>query len=353
MLQIIGPESPSPVLEKMMQSAVDACHQAKVLRFSDTFQIDSNDRLLFAFDTDEFGLPCDVYNWLRRLVETREAGSLQGCTGSVMVASSSEYYTKTACGSVIFNLNRLGVEFIGHPLIEALPDYQNFRTWQKTLNLPLENICLSLTAKLAQRLAGYQPFVKAEETAHLLVLHASSHKTSNTLSLWNMAAAYLDKSKIDIQEIHVDNGSVQDCIGCSYKKCLHYGQQKRCYYGGIMTNEIFPAIEKADAIVWICPNYNDALAANLTAVINRLTALYRHRSFYDKCVYGVIVSGNSGNDAVARQLLGALNINKGFRLPPGFAITATANDPGSLKKITGIEDKARMFAERIEEYLLQ
>ena len=114
-----------------------------------------------------------------------------------------------------------------------------------------------------------------------------------------------------------------------------------------MTREILPAIENADAVLWICPNYNDAISANLTAVINRLTALYRKASFYNKSIFAVIVSGSSGSDSIARQLIGALTINKGFRLPPYFSIMATANDTGEIKKIPHIREDAREFAHNI------
>ena len=118
-----------------------------------------------------------------------------------------------------------------------------------------------------------------------------------------------------------------------------------------MTENVLPAIEKADSIVWLCPNYNDAIAANLTATINRLTVLYHKTGFHDKSTFGVIVSGNSGSDSVAKQLIGALNINKGFRLPPYAIITETANDPNSIFKIEGIENKAKIFAKHMAEGL--
>ena len=47
--------------------------------------------------------------------------------------------------------------------------------------------------------------------------------------------------------------------------CLHYGEQGECFYGGVMVQEVYPAIREADAVVLLCPNYNDALSANLTA----------------------------------------------------------------------------------------
>ncbi|MPN20298.1 hypothetical protein SDC9_167676 [bioreactor metagenome] len=114
-----------------------------------------------------------------------------------------------------------------------------------------------------------------------------------------------------------------------------------------MAEEVLPAIEKYDAIVWLCPNYNDAIAANLTAVINRLTVLYRQMSFHEKSIFAIVVSGNSGSDSIAKQLIGALNINKGFRLPPYFSLMAIANDPKSIFQVEGIEDKGREFAKNM------
>jgi len=115
-----------------------------------------------------------------------------------------------------------------------------------------------------------------------------------------------------------------------------------------MIKEILPAIEKSDCIVWLCPNYNDAISAKLMAVINRMTVLYKRVKFEDKTLFSVVVSGNSGSDCVAKQLIGALNINKGFRLPPYFALTATANDLGSIRNIPEIDKKAKEFAKNIK-----
>lgn len=163
--------------------------------------------------------------------------------------------------------------------------------------------------------------------------------------LWDEIKKYLDG--YTTEELNVEKGMVLDCRGCAYTECLHYSQQNSCFYGGVVVKEIFPAIERANAIIWICPNYNDAISANLMAVINRMTALYRKKNFYHKVLFAIIVSGNSGSDAVAKQLIGALNINKGFRLPPNFSVMATANDPGDIKKTLDLEEMAKLFAQSL------
>ncbi len=60
-----------------------------------------------------------------------------------------------------------------------------------------------------------------------------------------------------------------------------------------------------------------------------------------------MVSGNSGSDSVAKQLIGALNINKGFRLPPYFSIRAIANDPKAIFNVENIDIKSDFFSKII------
>ena len=97
----------------------------------------------------------------------------------------------------------------------------------------------------------------------------------------------------------------------------------------------------------ICPNYNDAVGANITAFINRLTSVFRTNDFSGKRVFAIVVSGYSGGDIVAEQIIGAMNLNKGFILPGNFALMETANDPKSVLKIDGIDEKAAGFAAQI------
>ena len=114
-----------------------------------------------------------------------------------------------------------------------------------------------------------------------------------------------------------------------------------------MVQEVYPAIREADAVVLLCPNYNDALSANLTAAINRLTALYRTTPFTDKAVFAIVVSGYSGGDIVASQVVSALNMNKGFWLPANFCMLETANDAGTAVALPGITERLDAFAANI------
>ena len=180
----------------------------------------------------------------------------------------------------------------------------------------------------------------------ILALHASSRSTSNTLDLWGRVRERIE-GPCDIREIGLRNGTLEDCAGCPYTTCLHFGERGGCFYGGVMVQEVFPALREADAAVLLCPNYNDALSANLTAAVNRLTALYRTTSFEDKAVFALVVSGYSGGDIVASQVVSALCVNKGFWLPPRAILMETANDAGAALHLPGIQGRLEAFAENL------
>ena len=163
--------------------------------------------------------------------------------------------------------------------------------------------------------------------------------------VWALVQRHLEG--VEIKEFFLENGAVMDCIGCSYSACIHFGEQGGCFYGSVMQDEVYPAVRRADAIVMVCPNYNDAISANLTAFVNRLTALFRQTRFYDKALFAIVVSGYSGGDIVARQLVGGLNMNKSFHLPGNFALIETANAPGEALTLPDIDTRLDAFAQTI------
>ena len=91
----------------------------------------------------------------------------------------------------------------------------------------------------------------------------------------------------------------------------------------------------------------------MTAFINRLTALFRQTRFYDKALFSLVVSGYSGSDIVARQLISGMNMNKSFYLPGNFALLETANDPGQALACPDVEEKIAAFAQTIRSTLLK
>lgn len=344
-LYLIAPENPSELLSDMIDTTISSLKtDFKVTTIKNELSLPDlrNKKIIFAIEMNEAGYNI-TYSKIITKLHKKGKDALSGCTGAVLVHGTSELYTKTMAQDIIFQANQLGCRFPGRPIVEATGSLSNLLTMQKIINKPVRDVCIIQCEKLGEIICKDNP-TKIDHP-NLLVLHASNRKTSNTLTLWDMIKNNL--KNLDIKEIHIENGTVRDCYGCPYKTCKHYGKQTSCFYGGIMVEEVYPAVLNADAVIWICPNYNDALSANMSAVINRLTALFRKTKFYDKTLFGVIVSGNSGSDVLARQLISALNINKTFRLPPYFSIMETANNRGAIFDVPNIEEKAKVFAENI------
>lgn len=301
---------------------------------------------LFAIDLGEYGVNLEytrLLGWLRS-----HPKSLEGWTGGVTADADSDLYTKSAARELVFTANRAGCAFVGRPLVEGTKTLSNFAIVASNLGTDLYGAYVESIKLLVKEMAKSQKPDK-ERKRELLVLHASSHKSSNTYAVWQGVKQYL--TDISITEIGLRNGTLADCSGCPYKMCLHFGERGSCFYGGVMVENVYPAVKKADGILLLAPNYNDALSANLTAFINRLTALFRTTRFYDKKLFGIVVSGYSGSDLIAEQMIAALNMNKTFYLPGHFAMLETANHPGEAMKLPGIEERMRQYAERIQNHL--
>ncbi len=306
------------------------------------------ERLLFVLVLGRFGISTAYTRLLLRL--RAEPDLLDGCVSAIISDGSSEFYTKSAAAELALAVNNAGSALIGRPLVEATGSLANFRLQAKLQDTDVETAYRAAARDLVGRLISDQ-FPKREKP-ELLALHASSRHTSNTMNLWEQVRERLGSS-CTVTEIGLRNGTISDCSGCPYTMCVHFGEQGRCFYGGLMQEEVWPAVSRCSALVMICPNYNDALSANLTAFINRMTGLFRMRRFYDKAVFAIIVSGYSGGDIVARQLISALNMNKSFFLPPRFALTETANDPGEALRLPGIEARLEDFAARIRRTMIK
>ena len=301
---------------------------------------------LFAIDLGEYGVNLEytrLLGWLRS-----HPKSLEGWTGGVTADADSDLYTKSAARELVFTANRAGCAFVGRPLVEGTRTLSNFAIVASNLGTDLYGAYVESIKLLVKEMARSQEPDK-ERKRELLVLHASSHKSSNTYAVWQGVKQYL--TDISITEIGLRNGTLADCSGCPYKMCLHFGERGSCFYGGVMVENVYPAVKKADGILLLAPNYNDALSANLTAFINRLTALFRTTRFYDKKLFGIVVSGYSGSDLIAEQMIAALNMNKTFYLPGHFAMLETANHPGEALKLPGIEERMRQYAKRIQNNL--
>ena len=299
-------------------------------------------RLLFAVPMGKFGINPACQQLLLAL--RQDTGLLTGCTAGLIVDGEDELYTKSAATELALAANRSGCAFVGRPLVEGTGSLANLRVQAGNLGCTVSEAYCAAARELVQRLLSHVSAKK--ERPEVLVLHASSHHISNTLDLWDGVAGRLG-DRCQITEIGLRNGTVFDCSGCPYTMCLHFGEQGGCFYDSVMQDEVYPAVRRADAIVMVCPNYNDAISANLTAFVNRLTALFRRTRFYDKALFAIVVSGYSGGDIVARQLIGGLNMNKSFHLPGNFALIETANAPGEALHLPGIEARLDAFSKTI------
>lgn len=344
---LILPEKPSSFLKKMIDYATEKINYKVVDNFNKIPDL-RNKKIIFAVELPATGISNNLNNFFLSLIN-RGKGAFLGSEGIVLIHSKYQLYTKTYAQYIIFQSNLLGLRFPGRPIVEATGNLDNFIPLINVYKMTTEEICFMQCRKLGLRFANDN--IKRIKNPKILALHSSNWNTSNSLSLWKMVKSNLKLE--NISEINVGKGDIVDCAACPYTTCKYFGQQSKCFYGGIIVEEVYPSILEADAVIFICPNYNDMISANIVAVINRLTALFRKTKFYDKTLFAIIVSGHSGSDALARQLISALNINKTFRLPPYFALMATANDKGAIKKVPNIEERAKTFAENIERNIMK
>ena len=350
-ISLICPRPDRPAAQERLDGVLShalAGREVTVLRRAEELSHLEGKKLLFALPLGEVGINLEYVRMLERL--RREPRLLEGCLGGLIVDGQGELYTKSAAAELALAANLAGCAFLGRPLVESTGSLANFAVQAKNLGTDLMGAYLSAARELADRLEG-EGFPKRKRP-ELLILHASSHHTSNTMALWEQVRRRLGEEDFSYTEIGLRNGTLSDCSGCPYTMCLHFGERGGCFYGGVMQEEVYPAVRRADALVMLCPNYNDALSANLTAFINRLTALFRQSRFYDKALFAIVVSGYSGGDILARQLISAMNMNKSFYLPGRFALMETANDPGQALSLPGIGDRLDQLAQNIRRTML-
>ncbi len=305
-------------------------------------------RVLLTAAADEFGPDPAVSDFLRQL--RRRPACFRDGLFVLIADGSGETDTKAMSRDLIYQLDRAGGRFPERPLVEGTGSLRNQRVTMMRLGLgSLEDAYFAAAGLLLQRLLSHVG--PRWKRPRLLMLHASDHATSNTLALGEEGTALLSGS-MDISVQSLRNGAIEDCRGCSYTVCSHFASRGACFYGGSFAQEVLPAVLESDILLLLAPNYNDAAGANLMALINRLTSLHVSNALAGRYVYAIVVSGYSGGDLVAKQLLGALCLNKSLLLPPDFCLMETANDPGEAAALPGIQARVEDFARRIAEQTL-
>jgi len=341
------PGKTSIAFRRIINKAIEGYNARIITRVRDVPLL-KNRKMLWAIELNKYGFNLSLENMLQNICRKGE-DEFENTQGAIIIQSPTELWTKYNAYRIIFQTNQLGCSYIGHPVVEATENLVNFKTWQKQIKLSLPEIYQLKSQDVVYRLMVNQKSLFKKPK--ILVLYSNPRRTSNTMMLWQMVRKYISNNQTELTQQHVENGTIVDCRGCLYKTCKHYSERRQCFYGGIVVQEILPAIEKADCLIWLCPNYNDAVSAKLMAVINRLTVLYKRVNFHKKLFFAIIVSGNSGSENVAMQLIGALNVNKGFMLPANFSLMTIANDPGAIKKVVNINKKAKNFAVNIGKQL--
>ena len=360
-LVIIKPRCTQPYktqrLDEVLHYALESCMKeealtveyietAKVLKKQIQTEKLKNRKIFFAVSLGDSGINLEYYSMLKIL--RTSADCFTGSMAASVIDGKNEYYTKSVARELILTANIHGCVFPGSPLIEGTGSLKNFEV--KASNMKKNNFeaYREFARKQVENLRKYT--LPKSEQPELLCVHASNRQTSNTLGLWEMVRRHLEE-RCEIKEISLAQEDIRDCVGCNYSVCMKHGNQDNCIFNDAMVKEVYPELQKCNALVLLCPNYNDALGAELTAFINRLTALYRKKPFDDKYLFAVIVSGYSGGDIIAEQLIDSLNMNKSFILPGRFALTATANAPGDIHKLPGIRKRAWKFAGNMLETL--
>jgi len=298
-------------------------------------------RVIFAVSLDEAGINFEHYEILKKIRLNKN--SLNGCFGALIIDGASEFYTKTVASELALSANISGCTFIGKSLVEGTGTLKNYNTIARNISSDSIEAYAATAEQLIQSLTTFnQP---KTHNPKILAIHAGNSEKSNTKALWDMVRnCILD---IEVFEVSLQDGEIKDCRGCAYAACLGFGEKKTCYYKDFITEKIYPKILDCDALVLVSPNYNDVSTAYISAFMNRLTALLRGNHLVNKQLFAVIVSGYSGGDLVARQLVSTLNMNRPFVLPANFALFETANNPGEIREIPGIEKLAGGFAENM------
>ena len=136
-------------------------------------------RVLFAVRLDESGVNHGYYDLLAYL--RTHPGCLDGSVGGVLVDGPGDLYTKAVGRELVLSASRAGCAFPGRPLVEATGDLRNFTVQAKNAGCSSEEAYRLAAADLTDRVLGFAP--PKRHQPKLLVLHASNHRTSNTLAL--------------------------------------------------------------------------------------------------------------------------------------------------------------------------
>lgn len=341
MLHIFCGSSPSDKLQEMIQAFSRSYPDHQFVCSKTLSPLPWGDSVLIAIDIDpDTGSDFEI---LRLIKKAREISPnyFYGAKAALICTSPTMLHSKTFASKVAFLTNAMGLTFVGKPLVESLTDYRNFINKQKMIDATLQEICLHDCTDLGVRLSQLELPLS---TKKITAVHTSRPEVSNTYALMK---AVLDQLPVETSTFSLAGQSLMDCRGCPHTLCMDLSSRGRCYYRGDILEQVFDSLLSSDTLMIACPNYNDSMPANYFAMVNRMTYIYRSRDLRHKNIYAVIVSSNSGSDMVASQVISAFCFNKGFRLPPYFALIEQACDPLSILEKDHIQSTIQRFADQI------
>ena len=203
----------SPRLAPLLDRALEGipCHWLSAAHLE---ELTPGGHLLFAVGMDAFGPGREFYalvRWLRQ-----HPAALAGCTAGVVVDGAGELYTKQAAQALVMAANLAGCAFPGKPLVEGTGSLYNQHILAAQLGLSWEETYCRRVRELAQRVLAFQ--LPRFRQPRILMLHASDHLHSNTVWMGRQILAQLPAT-FTSQEVSLQNGTIQDCRGCSYTAC--------------------------------------------------------------------------------------------------------------------------------------
>ncbi len=269
-------------------------------------------------------------------------------TVACFVESETLRFTREAGIRYLYLTNRMGAHLPGRSLVEASQDLENLDALSDALGATSEKILTGQLEGARKRLLT--PHEK-KERPRLSVWTIGREGVSATRAVWDQVAQHLQG--VDYDLLSFGNQNIRDCRGCAYEICKKMGEQTRCIYDDYVVESLYPSIEACDALLILAPNYNDMLPANIVSAINRMTALFRKRKFYDKRLFSIIVAGHTGAELLSRQLISALHVNKTFALPPCFSFEVRAHNVASVEGNPTLPSRAKLFAEHIQANLIR
>ena len=186
-----GPEKERSRMDEVLRAALDGI-DAEIVEDMEILEQNPfkyrGRRLLFAVPLGRNGINRGYYEvlaWLRGGDQV-----LAGATAGMIIDAESEFYTKATARELAVAANRAGCAFVGRPLVEGTASLDNYLIQAANMNTDRFGAYKKSAAILAHQILEetWQP----KEESHLLVLHASNHRTSNTLAIWQKVKERLD-----------------------------------------------------------------------------------------------------------------------------------------------------------------